>query len=136
MTRPDAIDYLSAEFGTLASAAGICAADDALGYGTALDMALAALGLSSEAEISAAQLSNYYALLDYYGLVRLERHFAFHSDISIDGITLHDSQVYERIKAMLARAEGRVSDLGLIAVPGGFQLGRINLDILEPQESW
>ena len=135
MTRDEAAQYLSAEFASMWAKTGVLDVDHATGYGTVIDAALRALEAPeplSSAEITGAEVVQYYALLRYFALKRFLLNLSMLVDTTIDGVPINRSQLFRNISALLADAKEEVAALGFIPTAGGFELGSINLDYLEP----
>lgn len=137
MTRSDALDFITAEFGALATKAGLTATDDTAGHKPAIDAALRALDVErsalATAAVDTADEGKFEALLRYHSLARIWSVLATREDVDLSGagVGIRRSQPFAHVKAMLAEYKERVEDLGLLG--GSASFGRLGLDFLEPE---
>lgn len=140
MTRDDAVEYISAEFSVLETATGTLAADAPDGYQYVINRALRAIGFEQSeiegAEVEDGDVASFESLLDYYALKKFVRSLATEPNVNIDGISVNYDDLRKAAVAQLAAAEVEVAGLGLVTITGDWSMGVINLDILEPAETF
>jgi hypothetical protein len=139
MIRADALVFILDEYASLATEAEVTHNDTSSGFKSAIDNALRALGYTQSqlqtAEVEEADEGDYIALLRLHALKRISTPLALYADVRSDapGQEKKKSQIFAQVQKLLAQSQKEVDDLGL-GTGGGFQLGRINLDYLEPDE--
>jgi hypothetical protein len=137
MDRAEALAYIQEEYQEIASESGLDA--DALlrTYGRAIDRSLRDLGVEEDAIVTATitianDITAYYALLDYYALLRFSRVFSTRTDVSVSGaLSSSQSQAFKQVSSLLGEAKARLLDLGL-GPTEEFSMGRLSLDYIEP----
>jgi hypothetical protein len=138
MNRSAALSLILDEYSELATEAGIAQADSRQGFKGAIDNALRSLSYRESelglADVPANRENSYVALLKLYALRRLSVPLATYADVRSDapGQEKKKSQIFAQVQKLLALSQKEVDDLGL-GTGGGFQLGSINLDYLEPE---
>lgn len=139
MDRTAATAYLTEEYSDLATDAGFTSTQITAAYSTATDQALRQLGIA-EADLATADIESdvlkYTACLNYYALLRFARLLALRFDVSLPGPVKADrSQAFDRVKQLMDEAADELAGLGILvgsASKNAFQMGRVNLDFLEP----
>jgi hypothetical protein len=111
-------------------------------YDAAVDMALRAMGVL-EADLSSFIVADsltvdYIALVDYFTLESFLRHTPTFADIQAytPAIAKKRSQIFTQLRALRDDAAHKAAALGYTAIAtdgvDSWQLGRVNLDYLEP----
>lgn len=136
MNRTTALDYLTNTYSELATEANWSASTKLFAYSLAIDQSLRSLGFNEDslptAQVADEDVIAYLALLDYFALLRYSTAFSTRSDVNVSGaISASQSQVFSHVRSMLAKAEDRLTGLGLSTVEQ-VTTGRFNLDFLEP----
>jgi len=137
MDRAAALVWLTSEFAELAADAGFTSDQSATAYSTAIDMSLRQLGVV-ETDLATyncaqAQVMGYLALLNYYALKRFARLLATRVAVALPGPTsAQRQQAFAQIKALLDDAEADLVKLGIELGQSAWQMGRVDLDFLEP----
>ncbi|GCE49195.1 hypothetical protein EI42_06002 [Thermosporothrix hazakensis] len=140
MDRTAALSFLQQEYRELAIEAKFTPEQTADAYSTAIDMSLRHLGVAEQdlptASVAQADTLKFIALLNYYALKRFSRLLAIRFDVELPGpVKASRSQAFDRVQMLLKDAEAELAGLD-IQVGGqttqGFQLGRLQLDFLEP----
>ncbi len=139
MQRATAITNLTNEYSDLATDAKFTSDQLTTAYNFAVDMSLRQLGVTEDLlasfDVPQAQIRGYLALLNYYALKRFTRLLAVRFDVTVpQALVALRSQAYTHVMAQMEEAENECIKLGY-DVGGrntGFQMGRIELDFLEP----
>jgi hypothetical protein len=132
------VTYLTTEFAELATYAQFDVSQIATAYSTATDMALRQLGYPEDVlattVVPQAQVMSYLALLTYHALRRFARLLSVQFTVTLSGsVQAMRNQAFQQVSALLAQAEQDLVALGVdLAGAKSFQLGRLNLDFLEP----
>ncbi len=137
MLRSAATTWLTEEFNELAVEINFTPQQLGDCYSTAIDMSLRQLGYTEDVlltqDVPQTQIVGYLALLNYYALKRFARAFSIRFDTNIAGsLQAFRSQAANQIKALLDQAEIECTSLGFAVGTPQFQLGRMELDFLEP----
>ncbi len=137
MLRSAATTWLTEEFNELATEINFTPQQLGDCYSTAIDMSLRQLGYTEDVlltqDVPQTQIVGYLALLNYYALKRFARAFAIRFDTNIAGsLQAFRSQAANQIKALLDDAKVECTSLGFAVDTPQFQLGRMELDFLEP----
>lgn len=121
-TRETAVTYLNSEFDELAADAGITPDDS--GWTTVIDRML---------RVDTDDEETQEALMDYYALRWIARKFSIRFAVSKTGLSVSLNQAFTQVKALLDDATKRLESLGLLpGGGGGWAVGSLNLDFLEP----
>ena len=137
MDRTAATTWLTSEFAELATDAGFTTDQLNTAYSTAIDMALRQLGVA-EADLATYdttqdQVMSYLALLTYWALKRFARVLSLRVSVTLPGPTAAQrNQAFGQVKALLADAEADLVRLGVDLGQSTWQMGRVDLDFLEP----
>jgi hypothetical protein len=135
MIRAEAVEYLSLTFSTIAAKLGIPATDTPQGYAYIIDSSLEVLGVSSQEEPESDAL--YKAALDYFALRAFWRQTATLVDTNIDGVPINRSQFAKNLKDMMDEAATVAGAAGIdVGTGSALEMGRLNLDFLEPAPEW
>lgn len=137
MNRSEAMDYLTDAHLEIATEAGFDENRTLIAYKTVIDHALRLLdyteGELSSADTTSAETPAYLAALDYYALSRFARVFAIRTDTSVSGaLSVSQSQAFTQVSQLVEDARQRLVSLGVDPAGESMQIGRINLDFLEP----
>jgi hypothetical protein len=138
MTRANALTYLVNKYTALATLTGQGVADDATGFGPAIDDALLLLDVpySSLAGYSVADGSvrNYRLLLRLCALRGFSDQLASFNtyDITADGFTAKRAAELIQVNQLLVEATAEATNAGFVITGNIMRLARINLDYLEP----
>lgn len=138
ISRAQLAAYLDQDFGALADAIGQTADDDSIvGYGPDIDNALRKLG-TSESELEGATVEEgkrdaVFTLAEYYAARRIWRHLASRANVKVDDSQFDYRQVLTSIKQVVDDARQQCQALGYDVTGGGWGVGQLNLDWLEPQ---
>ncbi len=138
MDRIAATSILTNEYADLATDAAFTGSQLTLAYNFAIDMSLRQLGYTEDVlattVVPQAQITAYLALLSYYALKRFARLLSVRFDVQVIGaLQAFRSQAYKQVSAMLETAEKECANLGYaVGSTQGLQLGRMELDFLEP----
>ena len=137
MDRPAALSYLTSEFADLAGDAGFTTDQLNTAYSTATDMALRQLGVAetdlATTTVLQAQVMQYLALLGYYALKRFARLLSVRVAVILPGPTsAQRQQAFAQVNILLEAAESDLAKLGVDLGNAMWQLGRVDLDFLEP----
>lgn len=137
MDRAAALTYLNEQWPGLQAALGVLATDAAGGWKAAIDGALRALGTATAdlvtATVAVADEAKFVALLDYFGARRLVAEAVTKVDVSVAdvGLSKRYSQMREGLESLLAGYQATLSLYGVGPIQQ-MQMGRMNLDFLEP----
>ncbi len=134
--RPTATNYLQEEYQDLATETAWASGTITSAYNVVLDQSLRQLGYQETdlptANVDQTNVIAYMALMDYYALFRYAKFFATRMDVTVaPNISAKHSQVASNVNMLLAKAEKRLTQLGIGPVQQ-MQAGRYNLDFLEP----
>lgn len=142
MDRVSAMAYLSTEFAELATDAKFSSGQTSTAYSTAIDNSLRKLGVVEEdlatADVVQADIQKYLKLLEYFALKRFERLLAvrFDAEVGQKAVVASRSQAFKMVQQLVEEARSELAVLGVVV--GGdnktFEMGRINLDFLEPSK--
>lgn len=143
MDRTAALNTLTEKYRELAVDAKFTSQQTTDAYNAAIDMSLRYLQFQeadlATADVAQADILKYLALLDYFALERFSTLLSIKFDVKAGqgAIDAARSQAFDRVTTLLARAENKLSSLGIdIGGNGqGMQIGRLNLDFLEPSMS-
>lgn len=138
LSRTDLLTYLQNSFDVLATETGVATTDTAAGFGSAIDYALRRTG-TLHADLATGTIPDDeedagYLFASYAALQRYLRALAIQVDITVDGpdISKKRSQTFAHVKILLDTIK---DDLALLGYgEAAFEMGRINLDFLEPEE--
>jgi hypothetical protein len=88
------------------------------------------------ADVPQADVMKYIALINYYTLDRFVLLFSINTDLKAGSgaIDISESQIFKQVGALKMQAAAELSMYGIDVggSGGGYQMGRINLDFLEP----
>lgn len=137
MDRTAATTWLTNEFADLATDAGFTSGQITTAYSTATDMALRQLGVAetdlATYDTTQAQVMPYLALLGYYALKRFARLLSVRVAVVLPGPTsAQRQQAFAQVNILMAQAESDLVKLGVDLGQSTWQMGRVNLDFLEP----
>jgi hypothetical protein len=139
MNRTVAASYLTTEYAELATDAKFSASQTSAAYSTAIDMSLRQLGFEESAlataDVAQADTLKYIACLNYYALSRFARLLAIRFDVKAGSgaIDAARSQAFDRVNMLKAEAAQELTQYGInVGSVESAQIGRINLDFLEP----
>ena len=139
MDRDGATAYLTQQYRELAVEAKFSDEQTTAAYSNAIDMSLRYLNVQESdlatADVVQADTLKYIALLDYFALDRFSTLLSIRYDVSLPGpVSAKRSQEFSQVEVLLQRAENKLATLGIVIGSSGqaFQMGRINLDFLEP----
>lgn len=142
MDRASALAYLTSEFAELATDAKFSSTQTSTAYSTAIDNSLRKLGVFEEdlatADVVQADIQKYIKLLEYFALRRFSRLLAVRFDVEAGNksIVATRSQAFRMVEQLIEEARSELAVLGIVV--GGdnkiFEMGRINLDFLEPSK--
>jgi hypothetical protein len=137
MDRTAATTWLTSEFADLATEANFSGGQLTTAYSVVVDMALRQLGFTEDVlattDVPQAQVMSYLALLGYYALKRFARLFATRVAVALPGPTsAQRQQAFAQVNALLEQAEQDLIKLGVDIGDSTWQMGRVNLDFLEP----
>lgn len=142
MDRAAATTYLTEEYRELAADAKFDSGQTTSAYNTAIDMSLRQLGIAEEDlsayDVAQSDTLKYLALLNYYALVRFARLLSIRFDVKAGqgAIEASRSQAFAAIQQLKDEAAAELATFGIIvgaeAAGGFYQIGRLNLDFLEP----
>jgi hypothetical protein len=141
VNRATALAHLQTEFAAMAAVTGQATDDSAAGYGGALDQALRQLGFAAgdlaTADVPDLTTPDYLHLAEYYALARFSRALALSVDVETDVATgkRSRSSLFDKVLKLLDKAGADLVNAGYL-VGGGFEVGRMNLDFLEPSAGW
>jgi len=139
MDRTTARNLLTEKYRELVTESEFTSQQTTDAYNAALDMSLRQLGYEesalSTADVPQANVLKYITLINYYTLDR----FALLLSINVDlkagsgAIDIAQSQAFKQVSVLKAQAAAELSMYGIdVGSTSGFQMGRINLDFLEP----
>lgn len=140
MDRISAKAYLTSEFAELATDAKFDNWQISQAYDTAIDNSLRKLNFAEtdlpSANVAQADIQKFIKLLEYFALKRFSRLLSLRFDVEAGNksIVATRSQAFQHVERLIQEAVGELAVLGIIV--GGssyFELGRINLDFLEPK---
>ena len=137
MDRSTALTYLTTEYLQLVTEAKLTDIQTVTAYNTAIDMSMRYLGVA-ETDLQTTDIAQntvlvYIALMNYFALLRIQRIFSLRFDVVVAGaINAKRSQLFDHLKQLLQDAADQCNDLGIPIGSGGFSLGRVELDYLEP----
>jgi hypothetical protein len=137
MDRTAATTWLTSEFAELATDAGLSGDQLTTAYSNVVDMALRQLGVA-ETDLATYsttqdQVQSFLALLNYYALKRYARLFSMRVAVALPGPTsAQRNQAFQQVNALLNAAEADLVKLGVDLGSSTWQMGRVNLDFLEP----
>lgn len=143
-TRIAAATYVASEHTTLLGELGVDDTDEAGGIKSILDRSFRALGIAESdlraATVDDSQTRQLEAVLDYYAILRFWRESAVRVQISKrtaagSAVAKNREQLYDHLTVVLADALSRANALGLSVGVDEFEIGALNLDILEPAVS-
>jgi hypothetical protein len=140
MNRAAAATYLTSEYAELATDAKFTSAQTTTAYNTAIDMSLRQCGFQESdlatADVAQADTLKFLACLNYYALKRFSAVYAIRFDVKAGSgaIDAERSQAFKNLfERMLANAAAELAQYGVnVGGAQAFELGRINLDFLEP----
>lgn len=139
MDRTSAMAYLTSEFAELATDAKFDSNQTSTAYNTAIDNALRKLSFAetdlSTADVVQADVQKYLKLLEFFALKRFSRLLSLRFDAKAGNGALDAtrSQAFAHVERLIDDTRGELAQLGIII--GGsnfFEMGRVNLDFLEP----
>lgn len=139
MDRTSAVAYLTEEFAELATDAKFTSTQTTNAYDTAIDNALRKLDFAetdlATADVAQADVQKYLKLLEYFALKRFSRLLAIRFDVEAGNkaIVASRSQAFRMVEQLVEETREELAVLGIVI--GGsqtFEMGRVNLDFLEP----
>lgn len=139
MNRTQALDYLTNTYAELATEANWAETARLFAYSLMIDQALRSLGVPEDTLMAATvtdgdDIAAYYALLDYFALMRFSTAFSTRTDVSVSGaINASQSQIWKQVNEMLLKAEMTLKGMGY-SPSEQIEMGRMTLDFLEPSE--
>lgn len=141
MDRVTAKTYLTNEFAELATDAKFTSTQIDTAYSTAIDNSLRKLGFVEEdlptADVVQADVQKYIKLLEYFALKRFSRVLSirFDAEVGQKAVVASRSQAFKMVEQLIEEARSELAVLGIVV--GGdnnaFEMGRINLDFIEPR---
>jgi hypothetical protein len=141
MDRTAATTYLTSEFSDIAKGAKFTTAQIDTAYATAINNALRQLDYAetdlATADVEQVNIKKYIALLEYFALKRFLKPYGTKYDVKVGSgaVDASKSQAFDMLRQLFADAE---ADLARLGIPLGglasFEMGRINLDFLEPSK--
>lgn len=137
MNRVEALAYLDEEYRELAVESEMVEGDRLRAYHAVIDQSLRHLDFDEAdiptATVDASDTIVFLALLDYFVLRRYTRIFSLRINVSVGGaITAAQSMTFAQVKQLCDEAMRKLSDLGISFPISPIQVGRFNIDILEP----
>jgi hypothetical protein len=140
MNRAAAKALLTQKYRELATEAEFTTQQTTDAFDAALDMSLRQLGYEetalATADVPQADVMKYIALINYYTLDRFVLLFSINTDLKAGSgaIDISESQIFKQVGALKMQAAAELSMYGIDVggSGGGYQMGRINLDFLEP----
>lgn len=137
MDRAAATAWLTGEFADLAADASFTSFQTAQAYSVAIDMSLRQLGVVetdlATYDCTQAQVMPFLALLNYYALKRFARLFSIRVAVALPGPTsAQRQQAFAQVNVLLEAAEEDLVKLGVDIGNSTWQMGRVDLDFLEP----
>jgi hypothetical protein len=140
--RASALAYLTSEFAELATDAKFSSTQTSTAYNTAIENSLRKLGVVEEdlatADVVQADIQKYLKLLEYFALKRFSRVLSirFDAEVGQKAVVATRSQAFKMVEQLIEEARSELAVLGIVV--GGdnniFEMGRINLDFLEPSK--
>lgn len=139
MNRTQALDYLTNTYAELATEANWTETARLFAYSLMIDQSLRGLGVPEDS-LQTVQVTDsddiaaYYALLDYFALLRFSTAFSVRSDVSVSGaISSSQSQIWKQVNERFVHAETTLKGMGY-SPSEQIEMGRFTLDFLEPSE--
>lgn len=135
--RDDVAAYLESQFSGLAAAVGQAdSSADNSGYGADIDGALRKLG-KTESELETATIEDggrdaYFALAEYYAARRFWRQLSHLVNHRIGDSQFDYKGMMANVKMVADDAKTQAISLGYDVAGGGWSVGWLNLDFLEP----
>lgn len=135
ITRQNVADYLNDQFSALATSIGQNATPST-GYKPDIDNALRQLG-KSESELPSAEIADgsravYFAWAEYFAARRIWRQLGSQVDHTMGETSIKYGGQRDQAKAIMDDAAAQLTALGY-NVTGGWGVGTLNLDWLEPE---
>lgn len=142
-TRANALTYLQNQYAALCTLTGQITTDSDAGYGPAIDDALMTLGTSysdlPDATANNADVPAFRALLRYHALKHFAQKLAAKVDFAVTGssasVRKETSKQLQQVRELMKEAASEVEAFGYSVSGGGWAIGSLNLDFLEPSES-